>query len=605
MKEVGPRMDIRNRFLPSVLLGLTLSLAGRAEDIHYQVLNQVLHPIDARLFGSFMERPSWGGETGPEGALVPGTHQLQPGVVKLLREMQIPIVRFPGGTDADFLDWRDMVSNVPGRGAARPVSIGHKNDKVTNTFGYDEFLQLRQELGWEPILVVNFRTGLLKVKPLEEAVRQAAGLVAYCNAPVGAKLPAGMPDWPAIRAQNGHPAPYNVKRWQIGNETWFFQKKAAKLAPDHADGYYAECVLAYVRGMLAIDPTLEFVVDGVRGGELAREQMPRQIRHLVFHCYQPWAIKEARRNGEPVAIESLSDAEIWRAWVATPGFNKQGLAEFGDRLISQSRQRGTKVAVTEWNWNGWWQRGCGHAALDSSFAKGVGVAGFVHALMRAGDVVEIGCQSMLVGHAWEGIHAISADPSGQADPYYIPSGQVMALYAAHHGSRLLALKATGVPTYAQPLRLGGIKPHPKVACLDALATADEQAVYFHVINRQFEQDLTLTLDASACGPLAGQAQLFVLEGRLENRAVPGEPAQVSHLTQSAVSVGGTGITLRVPARSVSCLEMPRQRVLPTPAPENTKPPAERIRLLQELLDGRLITKELFDQKKKDIMDSLQ
>ena len=533
-----------------------LSLTVRAEGIRYRVGNRVLHPIDARLFGSFMERPSWGGETGPEGALVPGTHRLQPGVVKLLRDMQIPIVRFPGGTDADFLDWRDMISNVPGRGGDRPVSTGHKGDKVTNNFGYDEFLQLRQELGWEPILVVNFRNGLLKVKTLDAAVRQAAGLVAYCNAPVGAKLPAGMPDWPAIRAQNGHPAPYNVKRWQIGNETWFFQKKAAALAPDNVDGYYADCVLAYVRGMLAIDPTLEFIVDGVSGGELARQQMPQQIRHLVFHCYQPWAIKEARRSGEPAEISTLSDAEIWRAWVATPGFDKQGLSIFHDGLIARARQHGAKVAVTEWNWNGWWQaRG---AALDSSFAKGVGVAGFVHALMRAGDVVEIGCQSMLVGHAWEGIHAIAADPSGKADPYYIPSGQVMALYAAHHGSQLLALKATGVPTYEQPLRLGGIGPKPKVAYLDALATANDQTVFFHVINRHFDQAMTLTLDTTACGTLAGQARLFVLEGRLENRAGPGEPAQVSDITQSAVPVGEGCVTLHVPARSVSCLEMPRK-----------------------------------------------
>ncbi|MCX6907205.1 MAG: hypothetical protein NTY01_04090 [Verrucomicrobia bacterium] len=544
------------RLLPGLLLSLLLSLPGQADEIHYKVLKRVLHPIDARLFGSFMERPSWDRETGPEGALVPGTHQLQPGVVKLLREMQIPIVRFPGGTDADVLDWRDMISNVPGRGADRPVSTGRRGDKVTNNFGYDEFLQLRQELGWEPILVVNFRNGLLKVKPLEEAARQAAGLVAYCNAPVGAKLPAGMPDWPSIRAQNGHPAPYNVKRWQIGNETWFFHKKAAALAPDNTDGYYAECVLAYVRAMLAIDPTLEFIVDGVKGGELARQQMPQQIRHEVFHSYQPWAIKEARRNGQPVARETLSDAEIWRAWVATPGFNNQGVSEFHNKLISQARQSGTKLAVTEWNWNGWWQGG--GAALNSCFAKGVGAAGFVHALMRAGDVIEIGCQSMLVGHAWD-IHAIKADPAGQVEPCYMPSGHVMALYAAHHGSQLFALKATGVPTYAQPLRLGGIGPNPKVACLDALATANKQAVYFHVINRHFDQAMTMTIDTTACGPLADQARLFVLEGRLENRAGPGESAQISRLTQSAVPSGGPVVTLRVPARSVSCLEMPRRR----------------------------------------------
>ncbi len=239
---------------------------------------------------------------------------------------------------------------------------------------------------------MNVFSRLLKVKPLDEAAQQAAGLVAYCNAPVGTKLPAGMPDWPSIRAQNGHPAPYSVKLWQIGNETFAFTGAVAKLAPDNPDSYYADCVLATVRAMLAIDPTLEFIVDEGRGGELARQRMPQKIRHLAFHSYSPWVIKEARRDGEPVPIGSLSAAEIWRAWVATPGFDPQGLAVFHDEPISQARQRGTKVAVTEWNWNGWWA-GSG-AALDSAFAKGVGAAGYVHALMRAGDVIEIGCQSM-------------------------------------------------------------------------------------------------------------------------------------------------------------------------------------------------------------------
>ena len=593
-------MNTIYRSLSGLLLSLLLNLTGQAEEIHYRILNKVLHPIDARLFGSFMERPSWGGENGPEGALVPGTHQLQPGVVKLLREMQIPIVRFPGGVDVDFLDWRDMISNVPGRGADRPVSTGHKNDKVTNNFGYDEFLQLRQELGWDAILVVNFRDGLLKVKPIETAARQAAELVAYCNAPVGAKLPAGMPDWPAIRAKNGHPAPYNVKCWQIGNETWAFHKEAASLSHGNADGYYAECVLAYVRAMLAVDPTLEFIVDGGAGGELARQQMPQHIRHLVFHSYQPWGIKEAFRNGEPVPIESLSAAEIWGAWVATPGFNQQGLAVFHDRLIPQARQRGTKVAVTEWNWIVGWAGG--HAALDSSFAKGVGAAGFVHALMRAGDVIEIGCQAILVSHNWT-LGSIFADPAGQVDPYYQPTGQALALYAAHHGSQLLALKATGVPTYEQPLKLQDIHPATKVAYLDALVTANEQNVYFHVINRHFDQALTLTLDTSACGPLANQARLFVLEGRLEDRAGPGESVQVSHITQSAFPISDSVVTLRVPARSVACLEMPRR--ITTPADNNSKPDAAvRLKKVKALFDQGLITKEDYDKKVKEIMDSL-
>ena len=74
-------------------------------------------------------------------------------------------------------------------------------------------------MGAEPIIVVNFSQACQGSKPLGEAALEVSGLVAYCNAKQGAKLPSGMPDWPAVRAKNGHPEPYGVKYWQIGNET--------------------------------------------------------------------------------------------------------------------------------------------------------------------------------------------------------------------------------------------------------------------------------------------------------------------------------------------------------------------------------------------------
>ena len=73
-------------------------------DIRFVVSDQRLHRLDPNLFGNFLERPSWGGELGVEGAVVPNTHTLQPEVLKRLRQMEIPILRFPGGSDVDYVD---------------------------------------------------------------------------------------------------------------------------------------------------------------------------------------------------------------------------------------------------------------------------------------------------------------------------------------------------------------------------------------------------------------------------------------------------------------------------------------------------------------------
>lgn len=94
MFEIICRGFMKNAWRARVLLA-SLCLATpvvsevSAADAVFRIQDKVLHTIDPRLFGQFMERPSWG-EIGAEGALVPGTNRLQPKVVDLLAEMKRP-----------------------------------------------------------------------------------------------------------------------------------------------------------------------------------------------------------------------------------------------------------------------------------------------------------------------------------------------------------------------------------------------------------------------------------------------------------------------------------------------------------------------------------
>jgi alpha-N-arabinofuranosidase len=528
-------------------------------DIVFRIQDKTLHTIDPRMFGQFMERPSWG-EIGPEGALTPGTNHLQPKVRELIEEMQPPVMRFPGGTDVGFLDWRDMVSNVPGRGAERPVSVGHKGHKVTNNYGFDEFLALCEDLNSDPILVVNLRNALLEKKPIAEAARDAAELVAYCNAPVGSTLPEGMPDWAAVRKKNGREKPYGVKLWQIGNETWFPFKQIENMTEDEKDKHGAKCIVALCRAMLEVDPTIEFIVDGhgetFKASLLAREELGDKICNFVFHHYAPWQIKEVLKNGETVPLDSLGPADVWSAWVSTPGIDKDGLAVFGNPLLAEARNRGLRVAITEWNWNGGWAWGLRPGPFKSALAKGIGAAGYLHAMMRAGDVVDIGCQSMLVGIGWD-IHAIHADREDKEPAYYMPSGQATMLYSHYHGPNRLDVVAENVPAYEQPFKMAGIQPRGKVACLDALATAGDEAIFFHVINRSFDHPYTIEIDVTELGPLGTTAIRHTLTGRLNDKPEKGEPAQVAEIVHAEIAYDGKTLAVTLPARTVSVIELPR------------------------------------------------
>lgn len=548
----------------------SLSLAAGAaqgadsrEPIRIRVEAKELHKVDRRLFGQFLERPSWG-ETGPE--IAAGTNGvLSAEVVSMLRAMQIPIVRFPGGTDVDYIDWTDMVSNVPGRTPERPVTKGHQGHEVTNRFGYDEYLRLATDLKWDSILVVNFLDALAKKKPLAEAARHAAGLVAYANAPVGAKLPNGMPDWPAVRAKNGHPAPYGVKIFQIGNEWWcgrFPGEVKKALGTDKADAlmpWYRECLIAYVDAMRAVDPTIEFIADaqtgnGVEARLYADPEIKKRIRYLTHHFYSPFgSIMDAKLDGKPVPRESLKPSDWWLAWATMPGFfddagNCQG---FGSGL----QTFGYEIVSTEWNWNGW--GGKDGVSLgdgpDWRHAAAIGCAGFLNGLLRHADVIHIANQSMLVGHSW-GIAAIRVDPTGKMPTHYNAQGAATTFYNLHHGDRLLAIHATGVPFAAQPYSVNWPNPRPRVTLLDVVATRSDKAVFVHVINRAFDAELEAELDLTALTPPDGKGVQNLLEGTPEDQVA----VRQGWMTERSrpVTVAGGQVRVTFPRRSVSIMEIP-------------------------------------------------
>jgi len=554
-----------NQFMRVILPGLLCGglfvevgvLQANPHETRLKVKNQTVHRIDPRLFGQFMERPSWG-EIGVEGALIPGTNQLQPKARKLLEAMEVPVIRFPGGTDVDYMDWQDMVSNVPDRASDRPISTGHQGHRVSNHFGYDEFLKFCEQTSAEAIVVVNFRDGLLKKKPLNEAASHAATLVAYCNAPLATNLNNTMSRWATLRAENGHEKPYGVRYFQIGNETWFFLNEAQKLAPQGLAQYYVDCLSAYINAMKAVDPQIEIIVDGHDGSmrgivPMAQKQLGAQINYFASHFYRPWAMTEVFRAGQNVAIETLSAEDIWYAWVAITDFDDQGQSVYRSSGLEAARNAGHRVAITEWNWNGWW-RTASTPALNSKWAKGVGAAGFIHAMMRSGDVIDIGCQSMLVGMGW-GISAVHTDPKAVKDPVYLPTGQLTAFYSKHHGDRLVKVDAVGVPMYTQPLRMGGATPKERVAMIDAVATADDAAVYVHAINRSFDKAIEITLDLA--GFEAGDSALHhIMQGRLNDAPKDGEPDQVGRKTERRLQGLLKPLKVTLPKRSVSCIEIP-------------------------------------------------
>jgi alpha-N-arabinofuranosidase len=154
---------------------------------------------DDRFFGYFLEqfrRQIYGGVFDPRSPLA-DEHGFRTDVPDAVRRLRPAVLRWPGGCFASAYHREDGVGapRVPSYGKAWRV-------EDPNTFGTDEFLTLGRLTGAEPYLCTNAGTG---------TPEEMSNWLEYCNLPARTR-------WASLRAANGHPEPYDVRLWSIGNE---------------------------------------------------------------------------------------------------------------------------------------------------------------------------------------------------------------------------------------------------------------------------------------------------------------------------------------------------------------------------------------------------
>ena len=161
--------------------------------------------ISKHLYGHFAEHLGyciyggiWVGEDSP----IPNTRGIRNDIVEALRRIQIPNLRWPGGCFADEYHWMDGI----GPRESRPSLVNTFWGGVTenNHFGTHEFLDLCEMLGCEPYICGNVGSG---------TVREMQQWVEYITSGVQSPMS-------ALRIQNGHPEPWRIRFWGVGNETW-------------------------------------------------------------------------------------------------------------------------------------------------------------------------------------------------------------------------------------------------------------------------------------------------------------------------------------------------------------------------------------------------
>lgn len=173
--------------------------------------------------------------------------------IELLRAIDTGVWRLPGGNFVSGHDWQDAIGDPDQR---PPIWDDAWRRLQPNDVGTDELLAMCDLLGVEPFLCVNSGYG---------SAREAAEMVEYVNG--SADTPMGR-----MRASNGHPEPYNVKYWNIGNEMYGYWQLGC-MAPEH---YMIKHNL-FAKAMRKVDQSITLIAIGAMPDELTIDECSQYI----------------------------------------------------------------------------------------------------------------------------------------------------------------------------------------------------------------------------------------------------------------------------------------------------------------------------------------
>src|SRR6478609_5688475 len=217
--------------------------------------------IDERLYGAFLEhlgRAIYTGIYEPDHKTA-DANGMRKDVIDLVRELKVPMVRYPGGNFVSAYNWEDGI----GPRDKRPTRLDlawHTSD--SNAVGVHEFYDWCETVGTKPMLAIN-----LGSRGLDEA----RNFVEYVNGPTGSY-------WGDLRKKNGRADPFDVKLWCLGNEMDGPWQVGHKTADE-----YGRLANETAKTLRAFDKSLELIVCGSSHSNMAT--YPDWERIVLEHTY--------------------------------------------------------------------------------------------------------------------------------------------------------------------------------------------------------------------------------------------------------------------------------------------------------------------------------
>lgn len=434
----------------------------RAEICAY--FDDIVGKIDGKIYGHFAEHLGlcvYGGMYVGEQGEIPSINGWRRDVMKLVEALNPPIVRWPGGCFSEYYHWEDGIGPVKDR-PLRINWIWHGPEP--NMVGTHEFMEFCKMVRTEPLVVVNVRTG---------TPEEAARWVEYCNS--SPEKGEGI-----RRARNGHPNPFNVKYWGVGNEAW-------DLGAEHSAKRFVE----YAETMREADPQIKLVAVGGHASNLEEwnEAMMKiaggHFDYIAPHHYDG-VLTPGRGKREEAYYANVASSERIVKTAATT-------ADQLDKFLGNRPDVG--VALDEWGI--WTQTNVG-LHQNYNLSDGLVAAAVLNGLQKLCIRVKMACWAQLV-------NVIGMIQANQQAAWPTPIYHIFRLYGTLCGD--LAVKNfVDCGAFDAP-RIEGRRgelsqPMNQVPFLDASATksSEDDRFVIAIVNRHIKREVTCQLNISGLLP---------------------------------------------------------------------------------------------------------
>jgi len=471
--------------------------------------------IDAKIFGHFLENMA---RSIYSGGLLDIKGRVREEIVKAFEDVNMSVLRWPGGLFADGYDWKDGV------GQNRPTLPNKFWKKLSpligpkdfNYFGTDEFLGMCQRIKADPYINVNIATG---------TAENAADWVEYCN---------GNPETTlgGERAKNGKMEPWAVKIWGIGNEQFGWW------ALGHNDPEaYGKKYLEFYDAMTDRDEWISPVAVGACDlfpdwNDRLLQVIGDRAAYLSVHVYLPG-------NQPPFLFMGMPPNAKNHYSLASAGFEVDRKLKIVAEQIRKNDGPDSKmkVALDEWNLWWWWPQ---VYKVRWRMRDAVSVASMAGAMVN-------NCETVGMGNLAQAVNVLGLLLTNYDHVVKTPLFYVMKMFAeALKGSRVDV--KVDAPTYSSK-KAGGIPATTDSPLVEAFASRNGDDVGMIIVQKRYEQGMNVEIEA----PDFKFERLQVLSGVTPDaKNTYSNPDNVG-VSETEIKDGQGGLVVSLPPASVAAV----------------------------------------------------